>query len=79
MTARRGRPTLSPWLDGAVRPVRDGVYQRQQLNGVVVFAKWSGRRWRIGVVDDRNEAADITQASSVQRAWPWRGRASEAK
>jgi hypothetical protein len=70
---RRGRPALSPWIDGSVKPVRIGVYQRRLMSGVV-YARWDGERWR-QFSESRRLAERTTGISGEQAYWSWRGRA----
>jgi hypothetical protein len=61
---------VTAWMPPDARPVREGVYERQDPAGP--FSCWSGRAWN---ADARTpgEAARRTSPSPQQRA-PWRGR-----
>lgn len=72
-----GRPRLSPWIDGNVRPVRVGVYQRRAFD-TARYARWDGKRWFLAS-DDRDEAANSLRVSSIQSALEWRGRAEPTR
>lgn len=72
----RGRPALSPWIDGRTRPQLPGVYQRHTQrhsagSAAVLYARWNGRRW-FAARADRQEAAMVTELSLYPNL-PWRG------
>jgi len=74
---RRGRPALTPWFPGNVRPARPGVYQRRlQSCKESFYAMWDGRRWHLGADSLDDTIVGIGMHSIVQcepRA-QWRGR-----
>lgn len=73
------------WIDGKLKPVRKGVYQRllnyahdYEYQGIC-YAYWDGQYWRgycwseLGAIEDRN----IKLRSGHQNDLPWRGVLSE--
>lgn len=75
-----GRPRLSPWIDGSMRPVRVGVYQRWyvETTGQKNYSLWDGRAWLLGA-DTPAEANDPATYDSMVQSAPWRGRAERAR
>lgn len=61
---------LTPWFKPGTKPVRIGVYQRDQC-GTVEYSYWDGHYWRFGR-RTAQAAADLTLESRFQ-ALPWRG------
>ena len=70
---------LTPWIDGHIKPVRKGVYQRNY--GAIddmpdtSFSRWDGKQW-FGADDTVNEAFFNDFVSRTQYL-PWRGLASD--
>ncbi|MDQ6685448.1 MAG: hypothetical protein M3Z16_09990 [Pseudomonadota bacterium] len=64
------QPAMTPWLAGALRPVRAGVYRRAAPAGP--FACWDGRRWRRDATSAA-AAAQETGPSPIQDGVRWRG------
>lgn len=63
---------LTPWFSGDVKPVRDGVYQRQYSSGGLYFCMWSKGYWRFPA--DTPDDARIEIARSLEQKQPsWRG------
>jgi hypothetical protein len=57
------------WFASSSRPVREGVYERQQPGAR--FACWNGRAWNVEASSSAGAAAQ-TRASDRQDV-PWRG------
>jgi len=68
---RRGRPALTPWFPGDVRPARPGVYQRQSRD----YSYWDGRHWHAERPDMKTAymLGDSNPAPILQSV-SWRGR-----
>jgi hypothetical protein len=70
---------VTPWFDGRVKPVREGVYQRdynQHGNRAnLQYCYWNGRHFSRanGTVD----SADTCEFRSDAQHLPWRGLASD--
>lgn len=67
---------LTPWLNGDLKPIRCGVYQRKYWDRIA-FCLWDGRMWHISwSTPDRAEKSMLI--SDIQNQ-PWRGLASNPK
>jgi hypothetical protein len=64
-----GRPRLTPWIDGALTPAREGVYQRRSPAGP--YACWDGATWYFDSPSAPAAAAQV-EPSALQAA-AWRG------
>ncbi len=62
-------PRLTPWLDAALTPAREGVYRRRFPAGP--YACWDGLTWYLDAPSPTAAAAQI-ERSALQRA-RWRG------
>lgn len=75
------RQKLTPWIDGHIKPVRKGVYQRNY--GAIddlpdtPFSRWDGKQW-FGADDTVNEAF-FNDFVSRSQYLPWRGLASNPR
>ena len=73
---------LTPWIDGHIKPVRKGVYQRNY--GAIddlpdtAFARWDGKQW-FGADDTVEGAAFFNDFVSRSQYLPWRGLASNPR
>jgi len=64
---------LTPWFSADVKPVHEGVYQRQGEDGVY-FAYWSIKtNWR-AYQPDPERAARFKNIPTMYKNLPWRGR-----
>ena len=78
MSAEQSSPleggNLTPWFHASIKPVRQGVYQRDMgATGRGTFSYWDGERWYgwgFTVAIAKNNYAHTP--SAVQDA-PWRG------
>ena len=61
---------LTDWFDPSVKPVREGLYQREVFSNRF-YSRWDGARWFIGH-HHKTAAAAETQESWYPEA-PWRG------
>ena len=72
---------LTPWIDGHIKPVRKGVYQRNY--GAIdalpdtAFARWDGKQWFLA--DETVNEAFFNDSVSMSQYLPWRGLASNPK
>lgn len=64
------KPKLTKWFDGSVKPVRDGVYQRNFQMGVV-YAKFKNGKWRVPSASI--QTANKQRSYSIVPHMPWRG------
>jgi hypothetical protein len=71
---------VTPWFSGDVKPLRVGVYERDDTgtcmeNGKPNFSMWDGLKWR----SSRWEiaGADEERTPSYEQELPWRGLASD--
>lgn len=71
------KPALTAWIDGSVKPVRQGTYQRRVAD-IVFFAHWDGESW-CRFWDSAWYAGRERRISFEQNAWPWRGLAADPK
>ena len=62
---------LTAWYPGTVKPVRNGVYQRDMPNGNIAFAYWNGMRWFSASREPI--LAIVNMAESLYDDLPWRG------
>lgn len=66
--------SLTPWFPGDVHPVMDGVYQRRNSLGMVMYSYWDGTRWHWNRASA--ELAVMDRDASLAQALPWRGLAA---
>ena len=68
---------LTPWIDGNIKPVRVGVYQRNYSCGAPYYSKFDGSFWHCmcSTIETASEALHI----SVCQDLPWRGLAEQPK
>lgn len=62
---------LTKWYPGNVKPVRDGVYQRDYGEGEIVFCLFKSRSWYWCSDTIKGAEAEITP--SLNQQVPWRG------
>ena len=63
----------TPWFDGHVKPVRDGVYERlMPTSGTVKFACWCNGRWGF-TAKTPGEAVRVSGWASSMQEIDWRG------
>ncbi|MEO8922169.1 MAG: hypothetical protein ABI330_04995 [Caldimonas sp.] len=65
----RAAPRLTPWIDGATPPAREGVYRRRSPAGI--YACWDGSTWYVDSSTPGAAAAQVER--SVRQKAPWRG------
>lgn len=72
---RAGEPLLTEWIDGALSPIRPGVYQRD--DGELGFSLWDGAMWQGWALrfDEGWDGVPPT-AAAVRQDLPWRGAAA---
>ena len=68
---------LTPWIDGSIKPVRAGVYQRDYSWGIPYYCKFDGSVWYClhYTVKGASEELSISDAQNL----PWRGLAEQPK
>lgn len=67
---------LTPWFPGTVKPVHEGVYQRDYGDPIGTgFSRFDGRKWFLGF-NDPEEAAASTIITTHPNL-PWRGLAQD--
>lgn len=59
------------WFDGSVKPVRDGVYQRQDDTGIAIYSMFANGVWHWGSLE-KECATSLSFVSCTQNA-KWRG------
>lgn len=64
------KPKLTKWFDGSVKPVRDGVYQREYINGIQ-YCLFKDQKWNAGAWE-KAQALHVYFESEDQEL-PWRG------
>lgn len=62
---------VTPWFDGAVKPERVGVYQREYPTGLY-YSHWDGSKWMVGCYKPYT-----SHCESDHQAYPWRGLAED--
>jgi hypothetical protein len=72
---------LTPWFPADVKPVRVGVYERDDSatdlgNGHAAYSHWSGSKWG-HLCEWTNQAGEFTSLISEYQDLPWRGLASD--
>lgn len=68
------KPKLSPWIPGSMKPVRDGVYERDHMSWGKCYSRFSEGTWRFPSYS--LEIAAIEQAFSDSQMARWRGLAA---
>ena len=70
---------LTDWISGDLKPVRDGVYEREYYHteNSRAFCKFSNGEWYIGAwtIDDANSETDTSEYQNDR----WRGLAKNTK
>ena len=76
------RQKLTPWIDGHIKPVRKGVYQRNYgaIDDMLdtPFSRWDGKQW-FEADDTVKGAAFLKYFVSRSQYLPWRGLASNPR
>ncbi len=67
----------TPWLDGSVKPVRVGPYERKYPDGCIGYSDFACGNWFLSG-DTPDEALEEWRRSPYQ-SLPWRGRAQDPK
>ena len=68
-------PKLTPWFKGGVKPVRDGVYERDYGGRPYFLCLFKDGEWMC-YGDDVADAISVREPSMFQSE-PWRGLASD--
>ena len=75
---------LTHWINGSIKPVRVGVYQRNlsahpdfHPNKNILFAKWDGQKWCISKLS--TYSAELEYDASLYQNLFWRGLAEQPK
>jgi len=66
---------LTQWIDGDVKPVHKGIYQRKWPLRIC-WCKWTGKGWSFSWAmdyDDGFERAENDQNKTIEKNLPWRG------
>ena len=58
---------LTPWIDGARLPAREGVYRRRSAQGA--YACWDGTAWYLDAPSPHAAAAQLERSALQQAAW----------
>jgi hypothetical protein len=70
-------PKLTKWFDGSVKPVRDGVYERDYGAGVHAYWRFENGFWRFGAIDSLGDQFIYSaDRKSDSQKLPWRGLAN---
>lgn len=64
--------SLTPWFQSDIKPVRDGVYEREFGTGLVYYSYWNGEFWCL-FGDSIKRAISYKRVKSVTQCLPWRG------
>lgn len=81
MSEKDGGPALTDWYPAHVKPVRDGVYERD-VSGISAgnFSYWANGLWHgWSIWEDAAEANYLKGYVSSLQNRPWRGLAERAK
>ncbi len=64
---------VTPWFDGKLKPVRNGIYQRKPRSSHAEFwwSKWEDTHWN--AVCELREFAERTTDHSIVQDLEWRG------
>ena len=65
----------TPWFPGSVKPVRNGVYERDYPNSGVVFCRFYKGAWQYAHKD--HYIASRQTEESFTQDFPWRGLAQD--
>lgn len=68
---------VTPWFNGAIKPARPGVYERE-FPSRALYAEWTGLQWLLAATSVK-KAAREREASRQQNTIRWRGLAQEPK
>ena len=66
---------LTDWFDGAVKPVRNGVYEREYIAGkakIPRYCYWDGKHWYVGT-DSLDQAVFHPLLTAPNQSLRWRG------
>ena len=63
---------LTPWFSGDVKPVREGVYERQYNEDGSQYCYWNGKFWGLYATIPKI-AVWLQNSSSADQNLPWRG------
>ena len=69
--------TKTDWFPGTVKPVRNGVYERDYPNSGVVFCRFYKGAWLFAHKDSYIASRQLDQ--SFTQDLPWRGLTKECK
>lgn len=69
--------SLTAFFDGSIKPARTGVYQRRYIGRIILYARWTGRRWRCAC--NSPDSAAWEKEDSIEQSLPWRGLAADPK
>jgi len=61
----------TPWFAGHLQPAQEGVYQRLNSLGRIVYSHWDGARWFWNRPSADLAATDMEP--SLNQCLPWRG------
>ena len=68
---------LTDWFPGSVKPVHNGVYQREYIFGkakVPYYCYWDGKQWFLsGATADEAEACVQSGLVAPNQSLRWRG------
>ncbi|MFZ6727389.1 hypothetical protein ACO0K2_18000 [Undibacterium sp. MH2W] len=68
---------LTPWIDGDIKPVRVGVYERNYGSAGFAYCKWDGKYFFAGKRSIKE--ADLATSDAFFQNLPWRGLAEKPK
>lgn len=60
---------VTPWIDGSVRPARDGVYEREDGIGGIHYARYIYGYWRQSHPSFEKASQEHRTTSFQYRAW----------
>ena len=68
---------LTPWIDGSIKPVRAGVYEREYGTEIPCYCEFDGSAWHW--MHHTVEGASGALHMSPRKNLPWRGIAEQPK
>ena len=68
---------LTPWIDGSIKPVKAGIYERDYGYGNPYYCKFDGSFWHCSC-STIESASEVLHVSASQNL-PWRGLAEQPK
>lgn len=71
--APHSKPGETPWLTGAQKPVRIGVYRRLNSLGYTTYSYWDGRVWLWNKPTPEQAASAEGADYSLVQVLPWCG------